>query len=149
MLFRSVAEQDAPLKFDGKRFRLRSDSRLAAANHFREWYINAGTEWLQSRAALLTRKAGAAPSRIEVRDLGYRWGSCGKKSVLFFNWKLLQLPVRLADYVIIHELVHLQVPNHGPEFWRTLERAMPSWRERKEELRNDAKDFLAFGIIGQ
>jgi len=37
--------------------------------------------------------------------------------VLFFNWRLLQLPVRLADYVIVHELVHLQEPHHGSEFW--------------------------------
>ena len=87
------------------------------------------------------------PARIEVRDLGYRWGSCGKNRVLFFNWKVLQLSVKLADYVIIHELIHLQVPNHGPEFWRALDRSLPNWRERQEELRMRAKDFLTFGMV--
>jgi predicted metal-dependent hydrolase len=54
--------------------------------------------------------------------------------VILFNWKLLQLPVRLADYVIVHELIHLVEPNHGSGFWRALEGAMPDWRERKEAL---------------
>lgn len=84
--------------------------------------------------------------RVDVRDLGYRWGSCGKNRVLFFNWKVLQLPVRLADYVIVHELIHLQVPNHGPDFWRAFERSMPDWRNRQEELRIKAKDYLVFGM---
>jgi predicted metal-dependent hydrolase len=141
-----VADQENPLRFDGKRFYLRSDARTKAADRFRHWYINAGTEWLKSRVENLARKTGGKPARIEVRDLGYRWGSCGKHRVVFFNWKVLQLPVRLADYVIAHELVHLQVPNHGPEFWRALERALPDWSERQEELRTRAKDFLAFGM---
>ena len=64
----------------------------------------------------------------------FRWGSCGKNGVLFFNWKVLQLPVRLADYVIAHELVHLVEGHHGPAFWATLGRAMPDWQKRKEAL---------------
>ncbi len=142
-----VTEQEKPLRFDDKRFHLRNNARVEAADHFRQWYVSAGTEWLKARVESLTRKTGATPSRIEVRDLGYRWGSCGKNRVLYFNWKVLQLPVRLADYVIIHELMHLQVPNHGPEFWRALERALPDWRERQEELRTGAKDFLTFGMV--
>ncbi|GAB4276122.1 MAG: hypothetical protein Kow0092_31830 [Deferrisomatales bacterium] len=51
-----------------------------------------------------------------MRDLGYRWGSCRKGAVLYFKWRLLQLPVRLADYVIAHDLTHLTAPHHGPGF---------------------------------
>jgi predicted metal-dependent hydrolase len=61
------------------------------------------------------RKTGAEASRIEVRDLDFRWGSYGKNGI-FFNWRLPQLPVRLIDYVIIHELVYFQKPHHSPEF---------------------------------
>jgi hypothetical protein len=141
-----TTEQKEPLQFDGKRFFLRNDARADAAEHFRQWYIRTGTTWLKTRVESLARKTGGVPTRIEVRDLGYRWGSCGTAHVLFFNWKVLQLSVRLADYIIIHELIHLHVPNHGPDFWRTLERALPDWRERQEELRTKAKDFLTFGI---
>jgi type I restriction enzyme R subunit len=58
----------------------------------------------------------------------------------------LQLPVRLVDYVIIHELVHLIEPHHGPQFWQCLERALPDWQQRKEALRTGARNFLNFAL---
>jgi predicted metal-dependent hydrolase len=81
-----------------------------------------------------------------VRDLGFRWRSCGVNRVLWFNWRLLQLPVRLIDYVIIHELVHLQDPHHSPEFWQAIDRALPAWRALKDTLRHEATRFLVFGM---
>jgi predicted metal-dependent hydrolase len=135
-----------PLRFDGKYFWLAKDARGEAEAHFRRWYICTGRDWLSERTAALARKTGADASRIEVRDLGFRWGSCGKHEVLFFNWRLLQLPVRLIDYIIVHELAHLQEPRHSPEFWRAVERALPAWRKRKDELNDDAARFLVFGI---
>jgi predicted metal-dependent hydrolase len=71
------------------------------------WYICIGHGWLRERAAGLARKTGTKASRIEVGGLGCRWGSCGKNGVLRFNWRLLQLPVRSIDYMIVHELVHI------------------------------------------
>jgi hypothetical protein len=65
---------------------------------------------------------------------------------LFFNWRLLQLPVRLIDYIIIHELVHLQEPHHGPEFWKAVDRALPTWRQLKDTLRSAGARFLMFGM---
>jgi predicted metal-dependent hydrolase len=90
---------------------------------------------------------GVIPDRIKVRDLGYRWGSCGTNRVLFFNWKGLQLPVRLLDYLLLHELTHLIEPNHSADFWRILDRALPEWKQRKEELRNKARDLFWCGVI--
>lgn len=134
-----TAHQEEPLQFDGQRFSLRSDVRASATDHFRRWYIAVGREWIERRAGLLARKTGATPSRIEVGDLGFRWGSCGKNRVVFFNWRLLQLPVRLADYVIAHELGHLLEPHHGPAFQGLLDRSMPDWKEREKELRTQAR----------
>lgn len=142
-----VKEQDLPLRFDGARFLLRQ-SAVPAQEHFRRWYIQAGTEWLKRRAESLSRRTGTHPERIEVRDLGYRWGSCGKNGVLYFNWKALQLPVRLLDYVIVHELVHLRERHHGPAFWSTLGNALPDWTARKEALARQGADYLRFGFSG-
>lgn len=61
--------------------------------------------------------------------------------MIYFNWKLLQLPVRLADYILCHELAHLIEPNHSPEFWRVLERSLPDWRDRQEKLRTKATEL--------
>jgi predicted metal-dependent hydrolase len=135
-------EQKEPFRFDGRRFYLRRDARLTATEHFRHWYAVTGSAWVNKRMKLLASRTGMAPSRIDVRDLGYRWGSCGKNKILFFNWKMLQLPVRLVDYVIVHELVHLSEPHHGTAFWQAVERALPNWKERKEGLRTKAKNML-------
>jgi predicted metal-dependent hydrolase len=140
-----IATQPAPLRFDGAQFTLRRNAR-PAEDHFRRWYTERGNAWLNRRAAWLSRLTARKPSGVEVRDLGYRWGSCTRNSVLLFNWKILQLPIRLVDYVIVHELIHLEEPHHGPDFWRALDRAMPDWRDRKETLRLRAKDFLVFGL---
>lgn len=134
-----AAEQAQPLRFDGCRFYLRSDARLAATDHFRDWYVAVGEEWIGRRVALLSPRLGVLPSRVEVRDLGFRWGSCGKNSVVYFNWRVLQFSVRLVDYVIVHELSHLLEPHHGPGFWRVLDRSLPDWQTRREELRLKAQ----------
>jgi hypothetical protein len=140
-----VADQDVPLRFDGTWFILRRDAR-PADGHFRRWYVQAGTEWLRRRVEWMSHHATSKPERIEVRELGYRWGSCGKGRVVFFNWKVLQLPVRLVDYIIMHELVHLIEGHHGPSFWNALGRAMPDWQKRKDALADKAKDYLVFGL---
>ena len=129
-----VAKQKIPLQFDGTRFTLRRDAR-PAEEYFRRWYLEAGTEWLRRRVERLSHYAASKPNRVEVRDLGFRWGSCGKNGVLFFNWTVLQLPVRFVDYIIMHELVHLKEGHHGPAFWKSLGRAMPDWQKRKDDLR--------------
>jgi predicted metal-dependent hydrolase len=136
-----VDEQPEPLCFDGARFLLCRDARPADA-HFRQWYIAAGKEWLPPRIQLLRRRTGPEPTRVVVRDLGYRWGSCGRDGALYLNWRVLQLPVRLVDYVLVHELCHLTEPSHNAEFWRALERALPDWQERKTELHRRTADLF-------
>ena len=141
-----VPKQGLPLHFDGTRFTLRRDAR-PAEHHFRRWYLDTGTEWLRRRVATLAHRVGTTPTKVEVRDLGFRWGSCGKNDVLFFNWKVLQLPVRLVDYIIMHELVHLIEGHHGPAFWQAFGRAMPDWQKRKDALADKAKEYLMFGMV--
>lgn len=140
-----VERQEHPLLFDGTHFTLRRDA-LPAEVHFRNWYVTTGTEWVTRRVEALTARITSKPRRVEVRDLGFRWGSCGRDGVVYFNWRLLQLPARLADYVIAHELVHLREGHHGPEFWKALDRAMPDWQKRKDAIAGKAKDYLVFGL---
>lgn len=143
----TLGQQQRPLVFDGRRFMLRRDARTTADEHFRRWYIDTGSGWVIKRVKLLARRLAALPSRVEIRDLGFHWGSCGKNGALFFNWRLLQLPVRLADYVICHELVHLREPHHGPAFWALLDSMQPDWRERKDELAAQAQTICWFGVL--
>ena len=73
-------------------------------------------------------------------------GFVRKNGVLYFNWKILQLPPRLVDYVIVHELIHLRESHHGPVFTAAFSRAMPNWQERKNALDRQAKEYLIFGL---
>ncbi len=134
---RLVSDQATALRFDGSRFLLRRDARPADI-HFRRWYIAAGKVWLPRRIELLKARTGTTPLRISIRDLGYRWGSCGRNGSVYLNWRVLQLPVRVIDYVVVHELCHLLEPSHAIGFRRMLERALPDWTLRKEELHRKA-----------
>jgi predicted metal-dependent hydrolase len=77
---------------------------------------------------------GVSLSGIDVRDLGYRWGSLGKTGRVNFHWATVQLPPKLVDYVIVHELAHVLEPNHTPNFWIHLDRAMPGYHSTKADL---------------
>ena len=70
---------------------------------------------------------GLFPTGLDVRDLGYRWGSLSANGRLNIHWATLQLPPSLIDYVLVHELAL-------PAFWATVERAMPDYERRKSDL---------------
>jgi predicted metal-dependent hydrolase len=72
----------------------------------------------------------------------YRWGSCGRDGTIYLNWRVLQFPVRLVDYVLTHELCHLVEPSHNSEFQKALERALPDYEARKAELACCAADLF-------
>jgi predicted metal-dependent hydrolase len=143
---RVVNKGEVPLSFDGERYLLRRTDLGDAAFHFRQWYLKTGTPWLTQRAATWESRVNVIPSRVKVSDLGFRWGSCGKDNVVHFNWRVLQLPVRLIDYVVVHELVHLLEHNHSREFWRNLDRVMPDWRQRKGRIESEWHSFAVFGM---
>ena len=130
-----------PLSFDGRNFILSVTAQPKAAVHFKLWYIKVGRTWVCHRIVRLSRRLGVQPNRVDIHDLGYRWGSCGQSGVVHFNWKLLQLSPRLIDYVIAHELAHLIEPRHGREMWRILNRSLPDWQLRSEELKVRARDI--------
>ncbi|MDR2837922.1 MAG: M48 family metallopeptidase [Azonexus sp.] len=74
------------------------------------------------------------PKNMVVRHLRLRWASMSPASRLLLNHRLIEAPVDAIDYVITHELCHVAVPHHGPEFFALLERTLPDWRERKYRL---------------
>lgn len=137
-----VRNQREALRLEGETFQLRGDFRGNAAKHFRVWYRRNGTKWLEQRVVQLVPRVGKTPAKILVRDLGNRWGSCGRSGTLTFHWKLLQLPIGLIDYVIVHELAHLKEGRHNPEFWVSVERALPDWRQRQEVLAKHGARYL-------
>jgi predicted metal-dependent hydrolase len=72
--------------------------------------------------------------RIMVRRMAKRWGSCTRSGNVILNLDLVKAPVHCIDYVIVHELCHLKVPNHGAAFYGLLARCLPDWEARKKRL---------------
>ena len=131
---RLVDEQDVPLKLAAGRFCLRRNALHAAREHFIRWYSQRAGTWLSSRVADYRSRMAVDPAGVKVKDLGYRWGSCGKGEWLYFHWKAILLPARIAEYVVVHEIAHLHERNHTPTFWLRVERAMPDYAQRKAWL---------------
>ncbi|MEZ2309891.1 M48 family metallopeptidase [Paraburkholderia sp. RCC_158] len=129
-----VDQQDVPLKLVNGRFALRRDALPAARAHFIRWYSERAKAWLAVKVAEYQSRMEVAPAGVKVQDLGYRWGSCGKGDWLYFHWKSILLPARIAEYVVVHEIAHLHEPHHTPAFWLRVERAMPDFAQRKAWL---------------
>jgi predicted metal-dependent hydrolase len=137
-----VDSQDVPLKLEAGRFKLRRDDADEGRRHFLDWYSRHARIWLRRRVGLYAPRLGTAPAGIEIRDLGHRWGSCSKSGALNVHWATIMLPVSIVDYVLVHELVHLAEPNHTPEFWLKVERAMPDYDQRKRWLAENGASYL-------
>jgi hypothetical protein len=107
--------------------------------HVREalvsWYRTHAAEKLSERASVWAEKLGMREPRVLVREPRNRWGSCDAKGTVRLNWRVIQAPMRLVDYVVAHELVHLQHPDHTSGFWATLGWVMPDYDARKDGLK--------------
>jgi predicted metal-dependent hydrolase len=125
-----------PVKLQRGRLVMRRDlaARGLGARAMIDWYRTRGLRWLPRRVEPWARRMGVAPSTLDVRDLGYRWGSLGRNHRVNLHWATIQLPPTLVDYVIVHELAHVLEPNHTAEFWLRVERALPTFEAAKLEL---------------
>jgi predicted metal-dependent hydrolase len=86
------------------------------------------------RLAELARRYGFGYNRVFVRSQKTRWGSCSAQNNINLNVNLIRLPAALRDYVILHELVHTRIKNHGPRFWEELERHVNDCRQVDKQL---------------
>ena len=99
------------------------------------WFRERAAIRVPERVAAWSARLGLHPSSVLIREPKKRWGSADAKGNIRFNWRIIQTPTRLIDYVVAHELVHLAHPDHTRDFWSTLGRAMPDYEARREALR--------------
>lgn len=123
-----------PLRLHQGRFLLDRTTQAQGREIFVGWYRDRLQPVLQSLIPELACRVGVQPLSTQVRELGYRWGSCSQKGELYFHWRVAMLPRPLIDYVVTHELVHLVEHQHSPEFWNRVERIIPDFASRKNWL---------------
>ncbi|MER6141624.1 SprT family zinc-dependent metalloprotease [Streptomyces sparsogenes] len=131
-----VEEPGAPVRLVAGRLRMdrsaAADPKLAR-RALADWYTRAGLRWAQGRLQPWAARMDVSEPRVEVRDVGRRWGT-HRPGRIALHWATFQLPFHLVDYVIAHELAHARVAGHGPDYWRLLRRAMPECARWKAEL---------------
>ncbi|HEX8873492.1 MAG TPA: SprT family zinc-dependent metalloprotease, partial [Nitrosospira sp.] len=99
------------------------------------WYRSEAMACFSTRIAFYAPRLGVALPQLRLSHARTLWGSCNTRGVVHLNWRLIQKPLHLVDYVVAHELSHLIEMNHSPAFWRTVERIYPDYAAARKELK--------------
>ncbi len=102
------------------------------------WYRRMARAEIARRLEHACAAIGVTYIRLTIRDQRTRWGSCSRNGALSFNWRLLLAPEPILDYVIWHEVCHLQLMDHSPRFWGLVASHCPGYREHATWLRRNA-----------
>ena len=94
---------------------------------------------LVPRTSELAQLHALAVRRVVIRNQKSRWGSCSVRGTVSLNWRLIQTPSQVVEYIIIHELMHLREMNHSPRFWRHVAAAFPDYRLAERWLRQNSR----------
>ncbi|NJM14311.1 MAG: M48 family metallopeptidase [Bacteroidales bacterium] len=100
--------------------------------------------YLPKRLQLLADRHGLTYMGLRLKNMKTRWGSCSAKNNINLNIHLMRLPVGLADYVMLHELMHTREKNHGPRFWASLSTLLPNARAIDKELKRFSSQHWHF-----
>lgn len=142
----NVAESDVPepqLSFDGNQFNLgvhRFDAPGDSVSVRRkrqavvDWYIQRAGEELPERVDRFAPKLGTQYDSVEATEIEDRWGEY-EDGTIRLNWRLILSPIRIQDYVVVHELAHAIHDRHSNSFWNTVGTLIPDYEDRREWLR--------------
>lgn len=107
----------------------------AVREALRRWYIRRARVEVAARLDAATARAGSRWTRLQIRDPRTRWASCSPSGAMSFSWRLMLAPETVLDYVVEHEVAHLDVLDHSRRFWRVVEERCPDYREHEHWLR--------------
>jgi hypothetical protein len=105
------------------------------ADAIEAWYRRCARDEVSTRLDAAVARAGRAYTSLQIRGQRTRWASCSSSGSMSFNWRLLLAPAEILDYVVEHEVAHLEVHDHSRRFWGLLASRCPEWREHERWLR--------------
>ena len=100
---------------------------------------NLAARELPPRVRELAAHHGIAITRVQVRNQRSRWGSCSRSGTISLNWRLIQAPASVRDYLILHELMHRREMNHSDRFWRAVAAVCPAWATAEHWLKTHSR----------
>ena len=100
-----------------------------------QWYKKQALVDFTRRLEIFSSKLGVSFSSFNLSNAGSRWGSCNSRKEIRLNWRLLQAPPQIINYVVCHELAHLKEMNHSAKFWATVASIYPDYKLAEKELK--------------
>jgi hypothetical protein len=131
-----VNEQADPLVLKDK-FYLAAKSQNNAQLVFTNWYRKHASLVIKALVANKAQQNGFEYTGVRITSARTRWGSCGPKGSLNFTWRLVMAPREVIDYVVVHEMVHLQVRNHSKAFWSEISILIPEYQHHRSWLKDN------------
>jgi predicted metal-dependent hydrolase len=123
----------------GERLLVPADDPAPALERF---YRRAARAEIEPRLRRATAIAGSSFSGLDIRGQRTRWASCSASGRMSFNWRLLLAPEEVLEYVVWHEVCHLEILDHSPRFWALLERRWPGYRRDRDWLRRNGPTLV-------
>lgn len=117
----------------------RQDLILQALDRF---FLAQAREFFHERMIYWSMRMGLQPSKIRLKHLSSRWGSCSSKDAINLNYRAIQLPAECIDAIIVHELAHLRHLNHGKDFWALVHSQLPDYPQRNQLLQQWTNKLL-------
>ncbi len=111
------------------------NNQTSIARKVLQWYKKQALTDFSRRIALLAAKLSVETPPLFLSSARSRWGSCNSRGEVRLNWRLLQAPPHIVNYVVAHELAHLKEMNHSAKFWATVERIYPEYKTAEKELK--------------
>ena len=111
-----------------------------------DWYREHLKEQIERLLPKWVKITGLEPTSWQIKYMTTRWGTCNTQTgKILFNLQLAKKPVECIEYIILHELAHLRVRNHGKEFIAIMDENMPYWREIRKKLNDSTLDYMKIG----
>ena len=112
-----------------------SGDEAATAHKVKQWYRKYALNDFSRRVEILAAKLGVPTPKLFLSNAKSRWGSCNSKKEVRLNWRLIQAPPHVINYVAAHELAHLKEMNHSAKFWATVGQIFPDYKKAEKELK--------------
>lgn len=117
-------------------------SLSTARDELINWYKKQASEKISERVDWYTKIMGLNFTKIQITSAQRRWGSCGPKGTLNFNWRLIMAPLQIINYVVVHELAHLTEKSHSRKFWNRVRVILPDYRQRLGWLKENCNQLI-------
>lgn len=122
-----------------------SEEHPGALQELRHFYKREATSFLTERVEFWANQMGLFPQQLKFREPKTRWGSCSSQKCINLNWRLIVFKPEIIDYVVVHELAHLQHMNHSEKFWDLVARYVSNYKELSRQLKESQSmvEFLS------